>query len=313
MAVLQHISNQLAEEILEALTDESDLALVSFDNQVTGVDSIPDAAIRSSTALWFETKTSRDAVRREQLDSHLLALDEDSSELQRLIVLTPDEHTPDEVARVEDERIVWVNFDSLVDTIETVLERDVGNAEASMSVPTEREAFLLRELVRFIYDEELVSGKDNRVLVVAARKAWPEYQKHNLYFCQPNRSFKPVRYLAFYTDGEIKPAVPEMRNSIESIELIEEAVQNQPNLAGSQRQELLSAVEQLHIEGSERYGETQKVIFLDDGIELDRPVENDKTASDSDRTVAFVQGHRYVSFSKLQDNPEYTTELELSE
>jgi hypothetical protein len=62
--------------------------------------------------------------------------------------------------------------------------------------------------------------------------------------------------------------------------------------------------------GSERYGETEKVIFLQEGIELDRPVENDKTASDSDRTVAFVQGHRYVSFSKLQQNPEYTTELE---
>ena len=65
IAVLQHINNQLAEDILEALTDESDLSLVSFDNPVMGVDSVPDAAIKSSTALWFETKTSRDAVDRE--------------------------------------------------------------------------------------------------------------------------------------------------------------------------------------------------------------------------------------------------------
>jgi hypothetical protein len=70
---------------------------------------------------------------------------------------------------------VWANFDSLIDTIETVLERDVGNAKVSMSVPTGREAFLLRELSRFLYDENLVSGKEDRVLVVAARKAWPEY------------------------------------------------------------------------------------------------------------------------------------------
>lgn len=63
-------------------------------------------------------------------------------------------------------------------------------------------------------------------------------------------------------------------------------------------------------EESERYGETQKVIFLQEGIELDGAVKNDKTASDSDRRVAFVQGHRYVSFSKLQESPEYTTELE---
>ncbi len=310
IAVLEHVNNQLTEDILEALIDESDLGLVSFDNQVTGVGSIPDAAIRSSTALWFETKTSRDAVDREQLENHLKALDEESTELQRLIVLTPDGRIPEEIVEIEDERVVWVNFDTLVDTVETVLDRDVGTAEMSMSVPTEREAFLLRELTRFIYDEDLVGGREDRVLVVAARKAWPEYQKHGLYFCQPNRSFKPVSYIAFYKDGEIKPTVPRVTDSIESIELTEQTVQGDPDLSQSQREQLLDAVEQLHAEGSERYGDTEKVIFLREGEELSQPIKNDKTASDSDRTVAFVQGHRYVSFSKLQQNPEYTTELE---
>jgi spore cortex formation protein SpoVR/YcgB (stage V sporulation) len=148
------------------------------------------------------------------------------------------------------------------------------------------------------------------VLVVAARKAWPEYQEHGLYFCQPNRSFKPVNHLAFYTDGEIKTTVPSVTGAIESIELTEEAIRNRADLSQSQREKLLDTVATLRNMGSERYGETEKVIFLQEGIELDRPVENDKTASDSDRTVAFVQGHRYVSFSKLQQNPEYTTELE---
>lgn len=313
ISVLEHVNNQLAEDILEALTDESDLSLVSFDNQVTGVDSVPDAAIKSSTALWFETKTSRDAVDKNQLENHLHALDEDTTELQRLIVLTPDSQLPDEVAALDDERVVWANFDRLTDTIETVLERDVGNAEASMSVPTEREAFLLRELSRFLYDEDLVSGKEDRVLVVAARKAWPEYQEHGLYFCQPNRSFKPVNHLAFYTDGEIKTTVPSVTGAIESIELTEEAIQNRADISQSQREQLLDTVATLRNMGSERYGETEKVIFLQEGIELERPVENDKTASDSDRTVAFVQGHRYVSLSKLQENPEYTTELEESD
>ncbi|EMA25157.1 hypothetical protein C443_03139 [Haloarcula argentinensis DSM 12282] len=284
-----------------------------FDNQVTGVDSVPDAAIKSSTSLWFETKTSRDAVDKEQLENHLHALNEEKAELQRLIVLTPDARLPEEVVELGDERIVWANFDSLIDTIESVVERDMGNAEASMSVPTEREAFLLRELSRFFYDEDLVSGKEDRVLVVAARRAWPEYQEHGLYFCQANRSFKPVDHLAFYTDGEIKTAVPSVTDAIESIELTEEAVRDQPDLSQTQRGQLLDAVTQFRKKGAERYGETEKVIFLQDGIELDHPVTNDKTASDSDRTVAFVQGHRYVSFSKLRESPEYTTELEESD
>lgn len=310
LAVLENVNNQLAEDVLEALADESDLALVSFDNQVTGVESVPDAAIKGSTALWFETKTSRDAVDQDQLENHLMALDEDPTDLQRLIVLTPDERMPDEVADLNDERVVWASFDTLVDTLETVLDRDVGSAEASMSVPTEREAFLLRELVRFLYDEELVSGKEDRVLVVAARKAWPEYQRYGLYFCQANRSFKPVSHLAFYTDGEVKTAVPSVTGSIESIELAEQSVRDNEELSRRQREKLLDAVKDMKKVDSDRYEDTEKVIFLEESFELDSPVTNDKTASDSDRIVAFVQGHRYVSLTVLREGPTFTSKLE---
>ena len=36
LAVLKHVNSRLAEDILEALTDESDLSLATFDNQFTG-------------------------------------------------------------------------------------------------------------------------------------------------------------------------------------------------------------------------------------------------------------------------------------
>jgi hypothetical protein len=310
LAVLEHVNSRLGEDILEALVDESDLSLVAFDNQVTGVESVPDAAIRGSTALWFETKTSPNAVRQSQLEDHLKALDQDPSDLQRLIVLTPDERVPNEVQAIDDDRLVWASFDTLVGTLESVLERDVGSAEASMYVPTEREAFLLRELMRFIYDEELVSGKEDRVLVVGARRAWDEYHTYDHYFCQPNRSFKPVSHLAFYKDGEIKAEVARVTGSIESITLDEETVRDHPELSQHQVQSLLESVEKMRQNESERYGDTQKVLFLEADLELDRAVQNDKTASDSNRTVAFVQGHRYVSLSTLRENPRNTTELE---
>lgn len=311
LAVLEHVNSRLAEDILETLTDESDLSLATFDTQITGVDSVPDAAIRASTALWFETKTSRNTVRREQLENHLQALDQDQSDLQRLIVLTPDDHVPDEVLAIEDERIVWASFDNLVGSVESLLERDVGSTEASMYVPTEREAFLLREFVRFIYDESLVSGREDRVLVVAARKAWPEYHKYGLYFCQPNRSFKPISHLAFYKDGEVKTTVPKVTGSIESISLEEETIRGHSELSKHQEEELLQAVKLMRENGSDRYNETEKVLFLKPDLELDQVIRNDKTANDSNRTVAFVQGHRYVSLSTLRENPSYTTELEV--
>lgn len=77
-----------------------------------------------------------------------------------------------------------------------------------------------------------------------------------------------------------------------------------------QREKLLDAVKDMKNVHSDRYKDTEKVIFLDESFELDRPVTNEKTASDSDRTVAFVQGHRYVSLTDLREGPEYTTELE---
>lgn len=77
------------------------------------------------------------------------------------------------------------------------------------------------------------------------------------------------------------------------------------------KEKLLSAVEEI---GSDhyRYGKSQKVMMLEDDLELDQTVENDKTASDSDRNVAFVQGHRYVSLGDLKNNLVKTTELEAS-
>lgn len=315
MAVLENINNQLTEDLLEAVLDESDLSLVTFENQLVGDGSVPDAGIRSSTSLLFETKTRQNEVELDQLREHLAYLDEEDADTERLVVLTPDHEEPSELDAFDDGRVVWASFDDVVDAVESLLARDPSSTEQSLAVPTEREAFLLRELVRFLYEEEeLVSGKDDRVLVVGARKAWPEYETYGLYFCQPQRSFKPSRYLAFYTEGEIKPKAPKIIDSVESVELTREGVEKVESLSSEQRNELLRAVDELRAENSDRYGNDQKVVFLDgeEGITLEQSVENDKTAEGSDRTVAFVQGHRYVSASALRKGPATTSALEES-
>lgn len=59
IAVLENINNQLTEDLLEAVLDESDLSLVTFENQLVGDRSVPDAGIRSSTSTsgWCERTT----------------------------------------------------------------------------------------------------------------------------------------------------------------------------------------------------------------------------------------------------------------
>jgi hypothetical protein len=310
LAVAEQINNQLTEDILESLVDESDLSLVSFDNQVTGQNSVPDGAITASTTLWIETKTERDAVDEQQLREHLSALDEETTALQRLVALTPDADRPEEIDRIDDPRLVWANFDTLVGTVESVLNRDARQADSSEFIPTERETFLLRELIRFLYDESLVSGSEDRVLVVAARRAYGEYDDYGHYFCQPNRSFKPVSHLAFYKDSEIKPELPRVTGSIESVTLTESGVKEVDDLADNHRSELKEVVSEMEEDDSERYGKTQKVLFLEPETELDSSIPNDKTAEDSNQQVAFVYGHRYVSLADLLEEPTATTDLE---
>jgi len=293
MAVFERINSGLVEDILAKLVGEPGLTLLEFETQLRGESSVPDGAVRATTAVYLETKTTPWAIDHDQLQRHLQELEQ--AEARHLLVLTPDTERPVEL---DDTRVAWANFDTLVTAIEEVLDARRG------VMPTQ--GFLLRELVRFIEAEGLTSGREDRVLVVAARRAWSEYQAYGVYCCQPDRSFKPAAHLAFYADGEIKPSVPRITAKVDSIRLTTECIRDHPDLSDEQKARLLVAVQG----GWQQSGEVQQVVFLEPGVELDAPVENDKTACDSDQRVAFVRGHRYISFSELEAQPESTTALE---
>ena len=118
------------------------------------------------------------------------------------MVLTPDLSQPKSFQRVNDRqhKVVWSSFVALDQAIEELL------ADGS-EVVSEREAFLLRELQGMLVEEGLI-GTASVVVVVAARHAWPEYQRYSAYICQPGRAFKPVKRIAFYSNGQIYPLVP---------------------------------------------------------------------------------------------------------
>lgn len=315
LSVFEHLGTSLVEDVLETAMDESSLSVVSFESQFVTDEGVPDAVIRSSASLFVETKIEPNAVRREQLERHLASLDEEASDTRRLIVLTPDATEPDVIGELDDDRLVWISFDGLISALEGVLSRDEAISADETRPPTEREAFLIRELVRFVYSAELTSGVDDRVLVIPARRAWAEYDRYGVYFCQPGRSFRPSSYLAFYRDNRIERKVPRITGSVDRVELTAdgvEAAHDRGDLTTSECDELLDIVAQLADDDSERYGREEKVLFLDGaaGFSLDQPVTNDKTANDSDTRVAFVYGQRYVSAEKLRQSPEKTSELE---
>ena len=287
LAVLQSLALQRAERLLGALLEQSEFELVRFENQPSkGGKGVPDAMIVSSIRLLVETKIKRNAVDLTQLQQHLKRLDNANEAAKLLLVITPDEQCPQAIQELSDWRVAWTSFAALEQAINDLI-LDV------QEVVSEREEFLLRELQAMLLNEGLVSTA-NDVVVVAARDALPEYLMYHAYICQPLRAFQPVQRMAFYTQGQIDPHVPQILAVHDHVELTAEKHDG----------ELRKLIQRLLVETPRRVkGQANKVMFLSapdspDTVVLANPVHND--LKKNGRTIAFTQSQRYTSLERLR-------------
>ena len=299
LAVFERIDLALVERLLGAASGESELQMVSFRNQVSGPASVPDASISAQFNYLFEVKTERDHVQMGQLRGHLRSLGVGGD--QRLFVVTPDIDEPKEVAALRDEnaRIYWISFPELTHAILGAL----SDPEDGVS---EREAFLLRELVRLFEADGLLDVPED-VAIVAAGSAYPFYRRHGLYICQPNRLRKGIARIGFYTAKAIQEEVPAILFRRDSVEISQEAAvafagsDDPPERAAGET--LVSAIDS----GDLGVGWEGQVFLL--------------SAPDDDRTLtlhhpiahrergAWTQKQRYVASDILRAEPTTTEEL----
>jgi len=273
--------------------EQSEFELVRFQNQpAEGGRGVPDAEIRSSCRILVETKTEGNAVRVEQLQRHLKRFDDARESILVLLVVTPDQTQPTAIDQVSDPqgRLVWASFETLVQAIDDLLADPT-------EVVSEREAFLLRELQTMLAAEGLVGSADD-VVVVAARHAWPEYNRCHAYICQPKRSFRPVKRVAFYYDSSIQPLIPLVLGVNE--EMVFERGKHKGRFG-----EVVDQVLDDAARSKKESGGVYKVLLLsapDDAktMKLKRPIPNDLT-SKTGRPTAFTMGQRYVSAECLQN------------
>ena len=286
LAVLRSLSLDRIQRLLGALLEQSEFELIRFDNQPSkGGAGVPDAIIQSSIRLLIETKTDRNAVNLEQIKRHLQRLDEAGEVALVLLVLTPDDERPAILDDVDDERIAWSSFALLDQAIDELLDD-------SKEVVSEREAFLLRELQVMLEAEGLL-GNPNDTVVVAARRAWQEYNEIHAYLCQPNRTFRQVKRIGFYSNGVIYPLVPSILKTFEDVEIRRDAYEG----------ELGTLINRLLDEKRREEGKQIKVMLLsspDSGetLKLKKSIPNNKR-SKSGKPTAFTMGQRYVSSDAL--------------
>ena len=300
LAVFERIDLSLVEQLLGGASGESNLQMVSFQNQISKKDSVPDAGIYGHFNYLFEVKTNPNEVRIQQLRNHLAALGDYGD--QRLFVITPDAEEPPQVTTLaaDDARLVWVSFAILADAIGAILT-------AADETVSEREAFLLRELVR-LFDADGLLDSPHDVVVVAAREGYERYRKYGFYVCQPGRSFRPsIDRLGFYTEKAIQCEVPSIlwhRDHLDvSTESASTFVESTDPVERDIGQALLAAIADGHFAEP-----AQHQVFLlsepDDALTftLRQPIAHleDK---------AWTQKQRYVSSEVLRANPETTADL----
>jgi hypothetical protein len=270
--VLRSLSLRHTERLLGAVLETSELRLIDFSNQVSrGGPGIPDAVISGSIRLLIETKTARNAVDEAQLRRHLERLNAASEVTKILLVLTPDATRPAVMERLPSDVVVWSSFAALDQAIDELLS-DRGE------VVSEREAFLLRELQLMLEAEKLLSAADE-VLVVAALLALNEYRDIAAYVCQPNRTFRQVDRMAFYTLGEIAPFVPKITETHPAVEF----------RRGAHLGRLGTVVDTLIDRSLRPEGRFYKVMLLTpqdhaETIRLNAPIANDLTRQKRDAT-----------------------------
>jgi hypothetical protein len=294
LAVLRSLSLDRMQRILGEMPGQPEFELIRFQKQPSkGGEGVPDAIIRSNTFLLIETKTTRNAVKLGQLKHHLDRLDNDNG---ILLVLTPDESPPAILNELGDSRVTWCSFSLLSQSIDELLKD-------THEVVSEREEFLLRELQIMFENAGLLANAFDTV-VVAARRAWQEYNDLHAYVCQPNRSFQQVSRLGFYSNGVIYPLVPRILRQFDCVEIKRD----------SDVPELRALINRIIDESRNRQiGQYYKFMLLSapdspETISLPNPIPNDKQSS-TGKPTAFTMGQRYV-WSEALKKARTTSELD---
>lgn len=287
MAVLARLPLQATDEIVGAMLGEQ-ISLVDFTPlPATAGPGHPDARIQASVDILFEVKTKPGALKAAEALSTKTAYKSKLAKRDhaRLILLTPDTEPPEGLSKIKDDRITWYSFAALASVLRQLLEDEDGQEFLS-----ERDRFLVREFLQLLSQEKLLGGEDT--LVLAAGHAYKWYLDHQTYICQPNRAFRDVKRMAFYTGKEIKPEVPQILHSRRALTLSKKDARAMAKSRAVADRQLGTAILEAIAANPPYEGATHDVYLLSapdssQTLNLDAPVPRTQRGP-------WTYGHRYV-------------------
>lgn len=142
--------------------------------------------------------------------------------------------------------------------------------------------------------EEYGEG-EGRVVVVAARSAWPLYKATSVYVCQNRRSFQKTERMAFYANRVIYPSYPLILDRMDDVDLSHRGAARQSLSADCATQMLGRTIRRILMQGWE---EDTVSIFKLTAPTDPRTITNEPIPHPG--RTGWVMGHRYAQLSSLQ-------------
>jgi hypothetical protein len=137
-------------------------------------------------------------------------------------------------------------------------------------------------------------------VVVPARDAWPFYERHQAYVCQPGRWFQPVDRIAFYADREIKIEVPRIIHRRDNVPWTSQQAVALSASADRMDRKIAAVITASQQVGWAGAGLNQVFLLTRPGDPSHRTLAEPISHKASGRGSAFVQRQRYVSLHALE-------------
>jgi hypothetical protein len=149
---------------------------------------------------------------------------------------------------------------------------------------------------------------DPDTVIVGATKALGEYDEVGAYICQPERSFRDVDYLGFYSNRTIDPRFPKIIARCKNVPFTREEIARRR--AETDGAPIADVIERALDGGSREEGKHYQIVLLslDDGFRLEQPIAHPVEVARS----AWTQYQRYSRRDALKSNPQPRTTAELA-
>jgi hypothetical protein len=200
--------NDFMNSVIQQFNNDSIEMNISFDLQVKGVKSVPDAAIRQEYfQVLIETKLNS-KINFDQIKRHVEGLVNQEKENQGLLLITPSSLMNAEQQRID--TIMKESNDRLKDFRNRIFFSHLTFKEipAMLRVLYPEHDYEMRELIDdfegFCYYEHLIPKTETKVRFVPTGTTYEQNRLFNLYYDPSRNGYTPHQYIGLYTRKAVR-------------------------------------------------------------------------------------------------------------